>query len=401
MSEEQINQHRISNRYSYMTDEQLNRRKYKSIQQFWDYGNPCKFCDCIYLTSEKTRTLCCNDGKWLYESGRNKTLWNLEMRNSKSFTQWIELPEDIKSMAINNCTHFTQKSAFYNNMFSVATTGVDNGRNNSKYEQMNMVSCVKLNGRTYHYFSNDKYNSGIANFIHDERLNDAIESSHQNSNVNFIEMMKRLATKLQVWFKNNNIYGYDISRKSIQQELNATKYSIKNRLNVEINRNEVGIILNHNNKGTNTFTYRTKDNKNANIDSYSDEVESLLYPLLFPFGERGWGSNLKNRQINKIQLMKYLCCRLLQPEKNTIVVNGSNINRFQLMSRLSQYWMIQNFSRALDFHLDFQRQNQQLMLGKSVIESRDEMIDTVFVENDKEYNPNSKPTYLSASFTGQ
>ena len=70
------------------------------------------------------------------------------------------------------------------------------------------------------------------------------------------------------------------------------------------------------------------------------------------------------------------------------------------MSRLSQYWMIQSVSRAFDFHLDFQRQNQQLMLGQSVIETRDKMVDTAFDENDKEYNPNSKPSYLSASFTG-
>jgi len=92
-----------------MTEVQRNLKKYRSIQQFWDYDNPCKFCGCLYLISEKTRRLCCNDGNWVYESGPNGVLWNLETRNLKPFTQWIELPYVIKNMAIENCTHFTQK----------------------------------------------------------------------------------------------------------------------------------------------------------------------------------------------------------------------------------------------------------------------------------------------------
>jgi hypothetical protein len=96
-------------------------------------------------------------------------------------------------------------------------------------------------------------------------------------------------------------------------------------------------------------------------------VEPLLYPLLFPYGEEGWGKNLK-RQRN-ITLLEYLKARLLQPEEDFYIksIKGKNVhvNRFQAMSRLSQYYMIEGFSRSLDKQLSFQQQNQNYMLGRN------------------------------------
>ena len=72
------------------------------------------------------------------------------------------------------------------------------------------------------------------------------------------------------------------------------------------------------------------------------------------------------------------------------------VNRFQLMSRLAQTYLVDNLSRAIDFRLNWHRKHQEDVFGicrKSTIES----IETNQEENDGNNNDQS---FLGQSFHG-
>ena len=139
MNVEQINEHRNRNIHENMNVEQITRHRarsstvfFKIYDQEWDYENRCQTCNCLYLKSETNRKVCCNEGEWVSENSY--------------FPQLNPLPQAIRHFALNRINHFGTKCGFYNNLFSMAITGVDNGRKGVGYETMNMTACVKLNG---------------------------------------------------------------------------------------------------------------------------------------------------------------------------------------------------------------------------------------------------------------
>ena len=87
-------------------------------------------------------------------------------------------------------------------------------------------------------------------------------------------------------------------------------------------------VLNQDHHGGSVrYSYRTKNNRTQYINADSFEMEPLCFPLLFPYGERGWGNDLKTK---KIQLFPYLASRLLRPEPNLFEVFEKPINRFHV-----------------------------------------------------------------------
>jgi hypothetical protein len=88
-------------------------------------------------------------------------------------------------------------------------------------------------------------------------------------------------------------------------------------------------------------------------------------------------------------------------------------NRFQLFSRLAQYYVVEAFSRGVDRQLQWQRNNQNYILGRpsnqvnELSEHVNEFGDTVqftnqrsVVDQDREDNRSINATYLSESITG-
>jgi len=76
-------------------------------------------------------------------------------------------------------------------------------------------------------------------------------------------------------------------------------------------------------------------------------MEPLSYPLLFPYEEDGWGEIIRK----SIKFPKYLLKKMLMGEKledGTPLSNKKGIlisvNRFQLMSRLGQTYLVDNLS---------------------------------------------------------
>ena len=71
---------------------------------------------------------------------------------------------------------------------------------------------------------------------------------------------------------------------------------------------------------------------------------------------------------NKIPFMKYLASRILMPEKElfatTVKGRVINVNRFQLLARLTQYYIVESVSRAIDYRLEWFRNNKSTIFGE-------------------------------------
>ena len=126
----------------------------------------------------------------------------------------------------------------------------------------------------------------------------------------------------------------------------------------------------------------------SSVKMTSEKVEPLFFPILFPHGKRGWTNDLKDR----ITAEEYVMWRLLMPEKygseymtamavgppfeildsqtgylflpnqnsskteehqteGIAVCRTLRTNRFMLMSRVAQYWLMDFYSRVCDQRL--------------------------------------------------
>jgi hypothetical protein len=124
----------------------------------------------------------------------------------------------------------------------------------------------------------------------------------------------------------------------------------------------------------------------------SEKVEGLCFPLLFPHAEPGYTNVSKSR----LGPDEYVMARLLRPEKihgkymtataaqepyqcidsrtgepfthtkdtsvvqayqvpDTLIHRSLRLNRFMLMARLAQYWLMDFYSRVLDQRMSIVR----------------------------------------------
>jgi hypothetical protein len=161
------------------------------------------------------------------------------------------------------------------------------------------------------------------------------------------------------------------------------------------------------------------DGRTSKLETTNKRIEPLCYPLLFPFGENGWGVELSRGRIqNKIDYMPYLASRILKPETGLYANNQNGdrilVNRFQLMSRLMQYYIVESVSRAIDYRLEWHKNNKSTIFGQpqtevnEINDDNDELLNQVnnHQHDEEEIDPertthnNSNVTYLAESFTG-
>jgi hypothetical protein len=145
----------------------------------------------------------------------------------------------------------------------------------------------------------------------------------------------------------------------------------------------------------------TKNVSDINMDS--EKVEGLCFPLLFPRAEPGYTNASKSR----FSPDEYVMARLLRPEiirgkymtatapqepylyvdsrtgepftdtEDACVVQSYKVpdvlfnrtlrvNRFMLMARLAQYWLMDFYSRVLDQRMSIvRRMKTRIMMGQS------------------------------------
>ena len=168
---DRIQRQRQSNRIQNMSPERIynQNNRFKIVPQVWDYEHPCRHCGCIHLKSLSAvqREICCRDGLFISHA---------------DYPKLYEIPLYLKYLMLERTEHFSSRSSYYNNIFSIAVTGYDNGRDGVGCEQMNVTSALKMNGRSYHFFPNSSKQKfgGIANFTYDGSYQ--VEQHRQNLN---------------------------------------------------------------------------------------------------------------------------------------------------------------------------------------------------------------------------
>ena len=373
--------------------------------------------------------------------------------SDSEFPKLEPLPESLKWLCLERGEHFGKLSAKYNNILSIGSTGVENEKGGG-YEKIVGDSAVKMNGRSYHFLNTSARKMSGINYYTFDGLQDA--QAHAQSLNSGSTREQRYMKKLEIGFlttifhelKGTNPFAQELQwigqglKRSLQQQNSVINmedvHHLTASLNVQTSTMEVGCMLSDESEGNIVYKFNVKGMSHT-ISSASDVVEPLCYVLLFPFAERGWC-----RDISKsVGFMSYMCSRLKMPERTyesdfdpvetNQVANGidnphgllrqwnkSNTkllatNRFQLMHRLTQYYLVEQLSRALDFKLQWHKKNRGYIFGERSLYSSSSLDDANaqndyngpenFGEEGLEDNDNpdgnkKKSTFLASSFNG-
>jgi hypothetical protein len=158
------------------------QNKFVTVEQFWNYDQPCGHCGCIWLTTHTRLQMrkCCKGGKVITDH---------------VFPKLFPLPDSLKCLALERGRHMGQSSAMYNNIFSIAGVGVDNGKG-GRFETIIGTSNVKVNGRLYSFLpkatNSGKMAGGLAYFTFEGAgLTDhADQLNKKNDNINSLFLME-------------------------------------------------------------------------------------------------------------------------------------------------------------------------------------------------------------------
>jgi hypothetical protein len=276
-----------------------------------------------------------------------------------------------------------------------------------------------LNGRTYHYLPKTGGAGGLQYFTFDASQTQIAE--HENSIISptsrrqanlqthFLQKLYTELLECNYFVQDCELVGSAIAHHSAPPSYSAD-IQLRANINIKTNVFDIAAITSDANTGERILTYKLKTcNKAKYIPSTSEFLEPLSYPLLFPYGENGWSTDIAK----EIPFTTYLCCRMLCPEKrdsgeqltstNKADTRLIPINRFQLMARLGQLYLVDMTSRVIDFRLHFQKMNAAHFHGGQDLHGGAQDEDAV--EHD---NPNraeygrapSGPSYLSQSMHG-
>lgn len=112
---------------------------------------------------------------------------------------------------------------------------------------------------------------------------------------------------------------------------------------------------------TSLFIKKIDDGFFQEVTPGHPKYEALSFPVFFTQGESGWDFN--RTKLCGLLLLPYTRSRILTPER-ILAQNQSGqlipVNRFQLLARLMQLYVLENFSRYIDLRLEYLRKNQRL-----------------------------------------
>jgi hypothetical protein len=167
--------------------------------------------------------------------------------------------------------------------------------------------------------------------------------------------------------------------------------------------------------------YRIKQlNTYRYVDSNSSQIEPLAYPILFPFNDTGYSP-----VSGGIRLPQYISSRLLMPDPpvrhpvtdmpftfrtpETQNENSDSMrtNRFQMFSRLGQYFLTETLTRSMNNKLEFISKNQDNLFGMKydeddvAAEDRDgDADDRGNADPERQSMNTGNKSFLPDSFTG-
>ena len=290
MTDEQVQRHRFSNTVVGMSEERHNyqlardrvplvsptrqhTRQFRSVAQFWDFDNPCPHCSAYHLTSATAhqRSICCRNG---------------DFKTNPKYPTLYPLPEFLKTLMVERTEHFSSRSAYYNNVFSIACTGYESSHTR---EVPSGPSAVAMNGRSYHFIpspTNGQF-GGVSNFLYDASYQLAKHAGEINRERSIV--YEPFLRGLYDEFVENNDFCKELQKvgtviRQVGTNLPEPR-QVQAQVSTETNRFEVGVLISHDKPGELVYTYRL-GTENLSAPMHCSQLEPLVYPVLFPHGVR-------------------------------------------------------------------------------------------------------------------
>jgi hypothetical protein len=265
----------------------------------------------------------------------------------------------------------------------LGAVGVDNGRGGG-WEKIRGDHAMTLNGRTYHFLPETGGAGGLqyftfegSNNVNDHFANGGLSNKRKEALesailLNIFTELKLVNPLVQDCLQIGRLAGQGTLERETIPTMIAT-------MNASTCAFDVAAISSDTTTGDRILTYKLKSTDKArSIPLHHKLWEALSYPLLFPFGEDGWGKDIRST----VRFTNYLCSRMLCPDRNEdnsvlmcLTKDGEHTvpcNRFQLpCNRLGQLYLVDMTSRAIDFRLYWQKYNQEYIFGGPQPEAAD------------------------------
>jgi hypothetical protein len=299
-----------------------------------------------------------------------------------------QLPNFLRLLISSYCG-FSQKSSTYNNLVAMAATAVCNYNNTNGFTQRGHgPQSVFMNGRVHHYMrtaSTTSKNCGISYFIFDDIASLAGSAERQNVDPTIL-------LDICQGLKSENSYCRDLGFLGVEARQRAQGNIVIPRMVDQVQHFDVCSVVNNRQTGAMRLQVRTSNGNVSDVNMDSEKVEGLCFPLLFPHAEPGYTNASKSR----LGPDEYVMARLLRPEKNygkymtataahapyqcidsrtgepfthtkdavvveayqihdTLIHCSLRVNRFMLLARLAQYWLMDFYSRVLDQRMSIVR----------------------------------------------
>jgi hypothetical protein len=345
---------------------QKRNHSFFKIPQEWDYEKPCQHCGCIYLKSilQQHRTHCCLKGVAC---------------NPNKFPSIGEMPTALAFLTYERLEHMSKKSSFYNGVLALGATAIDNGTGGG-WERIVGDHAVKLHGRTYHFLPATGGCGGLEHFTfnaHETRTHH-IESLGEN----ICRYLKTIFHELKL---TNSLVQEceqigEFATRSMVNEGHVRELMVS--INQKTSHFDIAAVTSLHCTGNRILKYQLKGQaESSSIPVTHELLEPLCYPIFFPWGSGGWGSDTPH------SFTDYLRCRLLMPDviereydddehfvnhdERWIpkkIFNKSHtqlipVNRFQCLAQLGQMYFTDMVSRNIDQRLNWVRRNQHVIMG--------------------------------------
>ncbi|XP_065317560.1 uncharacterized protein LOC135925912 [Gordionus sp. m RMFG-2023] len=341
--------------------EQINISAQQSLVQEHYCGllnTKCDYCDSLNFLLEKPTDgkfkNCCHKGKVKIPSIR-----------------YIPFLQDLLSNSNNEFhSNFMKYIRSYNSSLTFASMGaqISNSLNPGPY-------CFRIHGQIYHRTSHLYPSTGMPPKFAQLYVLETTQAVNgrlhmkENSGCNE-DLLKRLDILIRqnnpfsISFKTLGEIEKEEKNRAIQenrpvQKINmifcADRSSDKRRYNIP-NIDEVAMIFT-NDDGEPPFikVYPRVDGSDLiNINILSPNLDPMVYPLLFPFGDPGWKPDLKGEDTGRTRAN----ISLLQFKIFRLAIRENEFNPIPFAGKLSQQYIVDSYLQVEANNLNFIRQNQ-------------------------------------------
>jgi hypothetical protein len=203
--------------------------------------------------------------------------------------------------------HMSKKSSFYNGVLALGATAIDNGTGGG-WERIVGDHAVKLHGRTYHFLPATGGCGGLEHFTfnahetrthHIESLGENICRYHLEKIFHELKLTNSLVQECEQ-------IG-EFATRSMVNEGHVRELMVS--INQKTSHFDIAAVTSLHCPGNRILKYQLKGQaESSSIPVTHALLEPLCYPIFFPWGSGGWGSDTPH------SFTDYLRCRLLMPD---------------------------------------------------------------------------------------